>query len=162
MRSGDEPGHARSPLRLRFSLAVFGLVISLVAAAVVSQVAPLGVCVLFLAIALIAAADLVLVGRRIRQGPHFQPGPQVPPYRPVEPEPVARAPKPPVSEQTRMRRYLSIMIVCLVLIVVAWFWVRLYSTTAAVAMSMVAAVLPPIAVIVANFGVRLPDQRDGK
>jgi hypothetical protein len=36
------------------------------------------------------------------------------------------------------------------------FWVRLYSTTLAVGMSMVAAVLPPIAVIVANWGVRLP------
>jgi hypothetical protein len=57
-----------------------------------------------------------------------------------------------------MRRYLTLMAVCLVLIAVAWFWVRLYSTTAAVAMSMVAAVLPPIAVIVANFGVQLPSE----
>ena len=42
--------------------------------------------------------------------------------------------------------------VCLVLIVLAWNVVRLWSTTAAVVMSVVAAVLPPIAAIVANWG----------
>lgn len=38
----------------------------------------------------------------------------------------------------------------LVLILLAWNVVRLWSTTAAVVMSMIAAPLPPIAVIVAN------------
>ncbi|GAA3836874.1 hypothetical protein GCM10022242_41870 [Nocardioides panacisoli] len=42
--------------------------------------------------------------------------------------------------------------VCLVLIVLAWNVVRLWSTTAAVVMSVVAAVLPPIAAVVANWG----------
>jgi hypothetical protein len=158
MRSGDEPGHARSPLRLRLGLAGFGLVAALIAAFVVRDVAPAGVVVLFVVVAVVAGADLVVVARHLRLGAHFQPGPQVPPYRPVDPEPAARPPKVPVSEQTRMRRYLIIMIICLVLIVLAWFWVRLYSTTIAVLMSMVAAVLPPIAVIVANFGVRLPEE----
>lgn len=41
---------------------------------------------------------------------------------------------------------------CLALIVLAWNVVRLWSTTAAVAMSVVAAVLPAIAVLVANWG----------
>jgi hypothetical protein len=41
---------------------------------------------------------------------------------------------------------------CLVLILLAWNVVRLWSTPAAVAMSVVAAVLPPIAVIIANWG----------
>lgn len=41
---------------------------------------------------------------------------------------------------------------CLVLILLAWNLVRLWSTTAAVAMSIVAAVLPPIAAIAANWG----------
>jgi len=41
---------------------------------------------------------------------------------------------------------------CLLLIVLAWNLVRLWSTTVAVAMSIVAAVLPPIAVVVANWG----------
>lgn len=39
---------------------------------------------------------------------------------------------------------------CLVLIGLAWFVVRFYSINAAIAMSAVAAVIPPIAVIVAN------------
>lgn len=41
---------------------------------------------------------------------------------------------------------------CLVLILLAWNLVRLWSTTAAVVMSVVAAVIPPVAVIVANLG----------
>jgi Protein of unknown function (DUF3099) len=54
------------------------------------------------------------------------------------------------SQRTRKRRYLALMGVCLLLIVLAWNVVRLYSTTAAVVMSLVAAVIPPVAAIVAN------------
>jgi uncharacterized protein DUF6343/DUF3099 family protein len=168
MRSGDEPGHARSPLRLRLGLAGFGLLASVLSALAVRKVAPLPVVGLFLLIAVIAAVDLVIIGRQVRQGAHFQPGPAVPPYRPVEPEPRAERMRSELTEGDRMRRYLSLMILCLTLIVLAWFWVRLYSTTLAVVMSMVAAVLPPIAVIVANFGIRLPAEppprpnQDGK
>ena len=42
--------------------------------------------------------------------------------------------------------------VCLLLVLLAWNVVRLWSTTAAVAMSLVAAVIPPVAVIIANWG----------
>ena len=42
--------------------------------------------------------------------------------------------------------------VCLLLIVLAWNVVRLWSTTAAVVMSVIAAVIPPVAAIVANWG----------
>jgi hypothetical protein len=52
----------------------------------------------------------------------------------------------------RQRWYFGLMGVCLLLILLAWNVVRLWSTTAAVAMSVVAAVLPPIAVVVANWG----------
>ena len=41
---------------------------------------------------------------------------------------------------------------CVVLILLAWNVVRLWSTTAAVVMSVVAALLPPIAVFVGNLG----------
>jgi hypothetical protein len=41
---------------------------------------------------------------------------------------------------------------CLLLIVLAWNVVRFWSTTAAVAMSVVAAVIPPVAAIVGNLG----------
>ena len=59
----------------------------------------------------------------------------------------------PQSQRLRRRQrwYVAIMGVCLLLIVLAWNLVRLWSTTAAVVMSGVAAVLPPIAVI-ANSG----------
>ncbi|KIZ18332.1 hypothetical protein SNA_10010 [Streptomyces natalensis ATCC 27448] len=34
------------------------------------------------ALALVAATDLVIVIRHIRQGPHYQPGKDIPPYEP--------------------------------------------------------------------------------
>lgn len=52
----------------------------------------------------------------------------------------------------RQRWYFVLMGVCLVLILLAWNLVRLWSTTAAIVMSVVAAVLPLIAVIIANWG----------
>lgn len=60
----------------------------------------------------------------------------------------------PQSERLRRRQrwYFTLMGVCLVLIVLAWNLVRLWSTTAAVVMSVVAAVIPPVAVIIANWG----------
>jgi hypothetical protein len=48
--------------------------------------------------------------------------------------------------------YLLLMGSCITLIVLAWFVVRLFSIPAAIAMSAVAAVLPPTAAIVANWG----------
>jgi hypothetical protein len=44
--------------------------------------------------------------------------------------------------------------VCLALIVLAWTVVRLWSTPLAVAMSAVAAVIPPIAAFVGSNGFR--------
>ena len=41
---------------------------------------------------------------------------------------------------------------CIVLILLAWNLVRLWSVTAAVVMSLVAALIPPAAVIVGNLG----------
>ena len=69
--------------------------------------------------------------------------------RPVRLTHVARG----LSERqaTRKRWYFAIMGLCLLLILLAWNVIRLYSTTAAVVMSVVAAVLPPIAAVVANW-----------
>jgi len=53
---------------------------------------------------------------------------------------------------TRKRGYFLLMGVCLTLFVLSWTVVRLYSVTAAVAISVVAMVIPPIAVMVANAG----------
>jgi hypothetical protein len=52
----------------------------------------------------------------------------------------------------RKRAYFWLMGICIALIVLAWNVVRLWSVPAAVAMSVVAAVLPPTAAIVANWG----------
>ncbi|GAB2871998.1 DUF3099 domain-containing protein [Nocardioides pacificus] len=52
----------------------------------------------------------------------------------------------------RQRWYFTLMGICLVLIVLAWNVVRLWSTTAAVVMSVIAAVLPPTAALIANWG----------
>lgn len=65
----------------------------------------------------------------------------------------ARAVRRPQSERLRRRKrwYFALMAVCVTLILLAWNLVRLWSPTAAVAMSVVAAVLPPIAVIIGNW-----------
>jgi DUF3099 family protein len=53
---------------------------------------------------------------------------------------------------SRKTTYFVLMGTCLLLIVLAWNVVRLWSVPAALAMSAVAAILPPIAVIVGNRG----------
>ena len=50
------------------------------------------------------------------------------------------------------RAYFWLMGTCIALIVTAWSWVRLWSPPLAVAMSIVAAVIPPIAAVVGNWG----------
>lgn len=83
-RTGNEPTHARSALRLRLGLAVCGVMWGIAAAvgfAVFGQPGWAAFCAL---VAAVAAIDTLVVVRHIRQGPHFQPGRDVPPYRPVE------------------------------------------------------------------------------
>jgi hypothetical protein len=58
----------------------------------------------------------------------------------------------PVSDRHRRRIYFAIMIPCIALIVIAWSVVQFFSTTAAIAMSVVAMFMPPIAAIMANAG----------
>ena len=72
----------------------------------------------------------------------FTPNGDGPPRRSEGPSGLAR----------RRRVYLIMMGVCLVLIVLAWTLIWRYSITAAVAMSAVALVIPPLAAIVANAG----------
>jgi hypothetical protein len=72
-----------------------------------------------------------------------------------------------VQRASRRRAYFILMGTCLVLILLAWNVVRLWSTTAAVVMSVVAAVIPPVAVFVGNLGAlddqdpARRDERDG-
>jgi predicted Co/Zn/Cd cation transporter (cation efflux family) len=79
MRSGNEPMTARSPLRLRLALAIFGLLASVAAAIGFGLTGQVGLAVLFAVIAVIACLNIIAVVVRIRQGPRFQPGRDVPP-----------------------------------------------------------------------------------
>lgn len=52
--------------------------------------------------------------------------------------------------ERRRRIYFLMMGTCIGLIVLAWFVVRLWSVPVAVGMSVIAAIIPPLAVVVAN------------
>jgi hypothetical protein len=84
MRSGNEPMTARSPLRMRLVLAIFGVFFGAGAAVgtALSGQAPLAI--LFGVIAAAACVNVAVVIIRIRQGPRYQPGRDVPPL-PSEP-----------------------------------------------------------------------------
>jgi hypothetical protein len=84
-RTGYEPVQARSPLRLRLGLAVFGVVWATAGAVGFALAGQPGWAGALAAVALLAVVDTAVVIRRIRQGPHYQPGRGIPPYRPVEP-----------------------------------------------------------------------------
>lgn len=82
MRSGNEPMTARSPLRLRLGLAIFGSLASAALAIVFGLVGYTGLVIVFAVIAVIACVNIAVVIVRIRQGPRFQPGRDVPPLPP--------------------------------------------------------------------------------
>jgi Flp pilus assembly protein TadB len=166
-RTGNEPMSARSPLRMRLLLALLGAVLSAGCAVLLWRAGLTVWAVVVGAIAVLALVDSAVVLRHLRAGPHYQPGPDVPPYRPAEPKRPAAGSEPggdddgvrrrAAGPRSRQRRYLILMGICLTLITVAWVGVRLVSVPAAVVMSLIAMVIPPIAAIVANAGW---DERD--
>ncbi|MFE9455254.1 DUF6343 family protein [Streptomyces californicus] len=82
MRTGSEPTTARSPLRMRLWLSLWGTawaLFGLVAFAVNGRPGWAAACGVVL---LIAVADLCVVTYRMRQGTRYQPGREVPPYEP--------------------------------------------------------------------------------
>ncbi|MEU7177777.1 DUF6343 family protein [Streptomyces celluloflavus] len=82
MRTGNEPLQARSPLKMRCGLALWGLLWTIagtVAFVMAGRPEWAAACA---AVAAVAAVDLSLVIRHIRQGPHYQPGKDIPPYEP--------------------------------------------------------------------------------
>lgn len=152
MRSGDEPTHARSALRPRLWLAGFGFVDAVGGVIVFSWLGSGPFVLLSLVLGVVSGVNLVVVARHIRQGPHYQPGRTIPPYRPVEDginAESARA-RPLTPVRTRRRRYFVMMGTCLLLIALAWGWIQFYSITAAELMTLVAALIPPFAAIVTN------------
>lgn len=57
-----------------------------------------------------------------------------------------------MDDLTTKRAYFWLMGTCIGLILLAWNVVRFWSIPVAVAMSIVAAVIPPIAAVVGNWG----------
>jgi hypothetical protein len=150
-RTGDEPSHARSPLRMRLALACGGLANGLLGVGIFGfWLRTLPFLAIFAALTLLSLVNIVVVLVRIRQGAHYQPGRDVPPYRPVDPEPREPQAPTPITPRRRFQRYFLIMGVCMVLIVLAWTWVRFYSVLAAGIMTGVAALLPPLAAVLTN------------
>jgi 4-amino-4-deoxy-L-arabinose transferase-like glycosyltransferase len=54
--------------------------------------------------------------------------------------------------QPRDRAYFILMGGCITALILAWTVIRLFSVTAAIVVSLVVAIIPPIAAIVANAG----------
>jgi hypothetical protein len=67
---------------MRFWLSIWGLIWTSGGTAAFALAGRPGWAVLCAAIWLIAAIDLVIIVHHIHQGPHYQPGPGVPPYQP--------------------------------------------------------------------------------
>ncbi|MBV2357626.1 hypothetical protein KUM39_25220 [Streptomyces sp. J2-1] len=84
MRTGNEPVTARSPLRTRFWLSVWGLVWAVFGTAVFALVGRPGWAMACGVLWLVVTIDMTMIVRHMRQGPHYQPGRDIPPYRPVE------------------------------------------------------------------------------
>jgi Ca2+/Na+ antiporter len=66
--------------------------------------------------------------------------------------PLRRSAARSLESMDRRKAYFLLMGTCILLILLAWNVVRFWSTTAAVVMSVIAAVIPPVAVIVGNWG----------
>ncbi|MFF1546757.1 DUF6343 family protein [Streptomyces sp. NPDC058291] len=84
MRTGSEPTTARSALRLRLGLALWGLAWAVFGTVAFAVAGRPGWAVACGALGAVVTVDLTLVIRHIRQGPHYQPGRDIPPYRPPD------------------------------------------------------------------------------
>ncbi|MBV7694995.1 hypothetical protein KWI83_04760 [Streptomyces sp. TRM70350] len=92
MRTGSEPMTARSALRLRLWLSVWGLAWASFGTIAFTLAGRPGWAIACGVLWLLMTIDLVVIVRHIRQGPHFQPGRDIPPYRPVDDHAPYRAP----------------------------------------------------------------------
>lgn len=84
MRTGSEPTTARSALRMRFWLSVWGVVWTVAGTVAFALAGHPGWALACGLLWLVVTVDLVVVLRHIRQGPHYQPGRDVPPYDPPQ------------------------------------------------------------------------------
>ncbi|GAA3035240.1 DUF6343 family protein [Streptomyces glomeratus] len=85
MRTGSEPATARSALRMRFWLAVWGMVWATFGVVAFTLLGRPGWAAACGVLWLVVGADMAIIVRHIRQGAHWQPGRDVPPYPPPDP-----------------------------------------------------------------------------
>ncbi|MEV7111985.1 DUF6343 family protein [Streptomyces anulatus] len=82
MRTGSEPATARSPLRMRLWLSLWGMLWTLFGLVAFSLTGRPGWAAACAVVLLLAILDLCVITYRMRQGPHYQPGRDIPPYEP--------------------------------------------------------------------------------
>ncbi|MFB6813803.1 DUF6343 family protein [Streptomyces sp. NPDC056347] len=82
MRTGNEPMTARSPLRLRLCLSLWGLAWALFGLVAFTLAGRDGWAVACGLLLLLVLVDLTVIVHHIHQGPHYQPGRGIPPYEP--------------------------------------------------------------------------------
>ncbi|MEV6452714.1 DUF6343 family protein [Streptomyces anulatus] len=82
MRTGSEPATARSPLRMRLWLSLWGMLWALFGLVAFSLTGRPGWAAACAVVLLLAILDLCVITYRMRQGPHYQPGRDIPPYEP--------------------------------------------------------------------------------
>ncbi|MFD1657424.1 DUF6343 family protein [Streptomyces caeni] len=87
MRTGSEPTTARSALRARMWLSVWGLVWATFGTVAFSLVGRPGWAAACGVLWLIVTMDMTVIVRHLRQGPHWQPGRDIPPYLPPDRRP---------------------------------------------------------------------------
>ncbi|MCG7210995.1 DUF6343 family protein [Streptomyces arenae] len=93
MRTGSEPTTARSALRARLWLSLWGVAWAIFGTVVFVLVGRPGWAIACGVLWLVATVDMTMILRHMRQGPHYQPGRDVPPYRPADtPQPGTRPP----------------------------------------------------------------------
>ncbi|WP_406009576.1 DUF6343 family protein [Streptomyces sp. NBC_00637] len=84
MRTGSEPVTARSALRMRLWLTLWGLAWAIFGTAAFALVGRPGWAAACGVLWLVITVDLAMILKHRRQGPHYQPGRDIPPYRPPE------------------------------------------------------------------------------
>ncbi|WP_432195204.1 DUF6343 family protein [Streptomyces sp. bgisy027] len=101
MRTGSEPTTARSALRVRFWLCVWGVLWAIFGTAAFALAGRPGWAAACGVLWLVITIDMTMILRHIRQGPHYQPGRDVPPYLPPEDRPHRSPPGTPPAPPTQ-------------------------------------------------------------